>query len=86
MHSLEMSPGEAGSSAGPCFSMKGTQEEPRKTYEQSGRQALAALGTTSPNDGSSTAGRHAGPETMPACALEEAWLKCTLHFLDPFRD
>jgi hypothetical protein len=67
-----MSPGELESSAG-------------RRVRKSGRQTLAALGATSPDDGPATTGRHAGPEAVPARALQETWLKSTLHFRDPVR-
>jgi hypothetical protein len=54
--------------------------------EKSGRQALAALGTTRRKYRPATAGGHAGAKPVTPGALEEAWLKSTFHGNNPFRD
>ena len=47
---------------------------------ESGRKTFAALGSARINNGAATTGRHACPKAMPACSLQTAGLKSTLHF------
>lgn len=54
--------------------------------ENSGGQALAALGATSRKHSPAAAGGHACTKSVTAGALQEAWLKSTFHGSNPFRD
>jgi hypothetical protein len=49
----------------------------------SGRKTLPTLCAAGLDDGAAGAGRHACTESVSASALQEAWLKCTLHVSCP---